>query len=481
MIALFAALLLAAAPPSPVPIAGLRVLPAVSVAGQPGLNARQTDLNDDGHAELLFPAHLLRWPYGEDDRLAYPDAASDARVDVWQDRLYILAPELLTQFRLDNVGTWIEEKSWGVTAPDGTLNVRDQVPATDAFLYDMESDGLPEIVLSATDGLWVLTLDGEGRYTATAPFAVWPAMVAPPARDQTVWPTETRRLPIAGQAGRYRVLLEGATALVLTRSTAADARVKFANAVFPWGETESPWSARSFPAMPSAFQPCRLNTAPELHFAAGRWLKASASTLPMPIYESAVSLDGGKSFARRRVRALQQGGVRVNFIDIDGDGDRDWVLTEPTTFDRGARDALSQFLTRDTLDIRLRIYFQNAGSFSENADITVATQLALGMAPVRGGTRYRHYLDGQSILLGGDINGDGWKDLLVRRDARHLDIHHAQDGSYPDRPTGTLDLEPEDSVAVFDVDADGTADIVRRAPATDSEIALVHFMTGVWP
>ncbi len=470
MMAILAVLLCVAAPIS---IEGLRVIPPAGVAGVPSINAVRADLGGDAGAVLLFEQGIARAPYADRPLLPYPVVADALRFDTWRGMLYVLSPRSLSAFRLEADG-WIAGKQWPVDcAPLAALTPPD-APTHEFFLYSVDGDAIPEIIWADVQGLWIIGLDDDGAYRATEPVGQWPPPAQEPARDQHVWPPESRHLLSPARQGRYRVLLDGDAAIVLTRDPLPSGQARYTSSVWS-GNKATPWSAVRFPPVPEFVQPCRLNPGTAIHFAGSHWTEAASSVLPVPILETWASLDGGETFSVRRSRALQRGGTRVSFVDIDGDGDQDWVTDEPDIFDRGARDALSQYLSSTKLRLRIEVYRQDAGEFESTPGMDIAVAIDFDAPPARSSAQRSRYTAGSLYQVSGDLNGDGARDLSVRSAPDAISIYLSTDGAFPQNPDTVLEIAPELESTWVDINGDGKDDWLRWDPARPMPAATVVF------
>jgi len=212
---------------------------------------------------------------------------------------------------------------------------------------------------------------------------------------------------------------------------------------------------------PAHVRPCRLNGDGVIDLAGGCWETSRTATLPLPVYETWASLDGGATFTVRRTTALPGFRPRCSFIDFDGDGLLDLVTEETGLFDGGVRETLARVLTLPGVRHEVAVCFQRAGGFEKRPGYRAAFDIDLGTPPVRHGEMFQRYQAGELVDVTGDFDGDGWRDVAVRDRVDNLSIHLTRPGARPVQGA-ELALPTGARFHVADVNGDGRSDVVTQ-------------------
>lgn len=148
--------------------------------------------------------------------------------------------------------------------------------------------------------------------------------------------------------------------------------------------------------------------------------------------------------------------------DLDGDGLPDLVLGY---FHMDSREGLRKEITARQLDYSLRFFFSRPGSgFPREADFQSDVVLHLDGAegPMSWGLP-QHFA--RCIQLGGDFNGDGKKDLLVREHADDISVYFfvsRQEGFSREPDLRFTCPEPMEDWQVADLNGDGISDLIVK-------------------
>lgn len=471
MISLVPLLLLAGVTFSGEDIPGLLVGEVNRLNGQVSLNFRQTDLDGDGAIDLVLRGEVLFQRDGQfPPNARAPLPAFDETplaCDVWRDRIYLRTTSRLKVLRWDN-GKWAVTLdvpvAWPRAAPQYEAEGgKSGFTRFQGFLHDLKGDGVPEIVLPAADGLHVYTLDADACAPA-ATLDVLPPLRFEQAKGQSLWPPERRSVAFPSRQMRCRLLLSGPMVTVVTSEDAPEACVRYTLTRY----TLDP--ANKFAVLPEATQrqavgplplcmePCRLNNDDQMDFAGGDWETTNASVIAAPIYQTLVSLDGGRT---RHAARAQFFTPHCSFVDFDGDGDLDLVTETTGLFDGGIRETVTRFLSGRDVNHTVGVHFQDArGRFSEKPDVIGVVSIHFDHAFWQGGLMLDRYLAAELCDITGDFDGDGYRDLMAQQEPGRLALHLCSGRGFASRLDAAISMPRDARFAVTDVNGDGLSDVV---------------------
>jgi hypothetical protein len=152
----------------------------------------------------------------------------------------------------------------------------------------------------------------------------------------------------------------------------------------------------------------------------------------------------------------------VPVVDVDGDGFPDLVLGYSHIEDK---EGLRKMITSQKLDYNLRFYFYRPGiGFPIEADCQrdVVIHLDRARAEMPEGL---HQLFGCYVKVGGDFNGDGKTDLLVRDHSDAISVYFfvsREKGFSPEPDLRFSCPEPIDEWQVADLNHDGVSDLIVK-------------------
>ncbi len=468
-------------------VEGLSVGTVRPFTGMAVTNFRHTDLDGDGAPDLVLPGrvHFQRdGGFPPESRVPMPPFARMPEVDLWDGMLYCRLPGRLTVYAWRD-GGWAavldQAMEWpGLTGPPGP---NPSAVRLARFLCDAEDDGAPEILEPAPEGLFLYRREDDAYVQAFA-WDILPELTLAPAMSQTLWPPEERRISLPVRQMWCRILCHDGIVAVLTEQESEAKRVVHVRREYALTDsgtlrdTPPPAGVSRSRPLPDHLQVCRLNTDDTMDYAGGKWDVSEASAYPALIYETWASVDGGASFAVRRVPSFQGFRPHCSFVDFDGDGDMDIVTESAALLTVGMREMVSEVLARPAIDHEVCVYTQAQGAFSSAPAVRFRRTVKLKQPPSRGGPHFKQYHSADRVSIVGDFNADGYRDLAVQAEIDRIDIHLASGYGYNARPDTVLAVPEGTRFGVADVNADGRSDIVvhpRHTAGPEAGMSTVYF------
>ncbi len=446
-------------------------------SGAPNVNFRQADLDADGKQDLILSRAVYLQNEGAfpaQGRVPLPHASERPYADVAGAAIYLRFADRLIVLRWKD-GALAEELdqpfSWPTAAASETSlwdTGRETGVHFDRFIYDLDNNGVSEIVALGPDGIHVYTRK-EGTYAQTALLDLLPPLALARVPAQDLWPPDARHVLFPARQMACRCVIENGRILVLSREDTRGQRVCYR-------ETRCTLEAeRGFQAipeslvrtatepMPAGFVPCRLNDDDTVDYAGGDWELSNATALPTPIFETRATLDGGKTVQAFRSQSFRP---QCSFADMNHDGRLD-LITETTGLSEGGiRETITRFLTVREVHHAVQVRFQNeAAVLSKDPDMATQFTIELDAPPANSSPFFQRYSTGELVDVSGDFNGDGNLDLLVQDRADRLAVMLNHGAAFSPRPDAVIAVEPEDRFGVADIDGDGRSDIANfQAP-----------------
>jgi len=454
-------------------------------SGGPGFMYRLADLDDNGQQDLILPSGVYFQHNGAfSDRMKAPSPAADAPAacDIWNQTLYLRLPDRLQKVRWEGKA-WSIQTDQAMSWPDPGGQMLLSIYAMpgglrfDRFLEDIDGDGVPEIILPNERGLAVFRTGADGAYQKAAELDVFPPLQLARVEGRQLWPESERRILFPARTMNCRYNVNGNELAVITREDAhGDARHEDVRRPTMTLGMLARYRVRHFTIdtdglqvvsaetreevtepFPPHLELVRLNDDGIVDIAGGDWQVAQSSPLPMPIYETRASTDGGKTFRTVRVTGFRP---HQSFVDVNHDGKTDMVTESTGLFDGGVREALGRFCTSPELRHTVRVYLQDAsGQFAQKADLSGLFYIQLEAAPIRGGIMFDRYQTGELFDLTGDFNADGWNDAVVQDRPGRLALYLGRSDGFDSRPCASLSIERLNRFTVADYNGDGRADI----------------------
>lgn len=452
---------------------GVRVGPPNPFSGIPETNYRQTDLDGDGALDLVLPREMCFQRAGgfpADARVSIPHADERPYADVTGRAIYLRFEHRLIVLRWEH-DAFREDLDQAMTCPAASSGEsalwggsdRDSGVRFDRFVYDLDVDGTPEIVIPAADGIHIFTRSAQGYLPATV-LDLLPPLGLARIPQQTLWPSDARRILFPARAMACRCSIERNRLTILTREDAGAMRVQYRVKRYSLDPRNSfqlvPDAVQQSVTepMPSDFRLCRLNQDDVTDYAGGDWEFSTASAIPTPIYETRATLDGGKTI---RIVRSQSFRPQCSFVDVNNDGNLDMIAETTGLAEGGIRETISRFLTVRAIHHEIGVRFQNAqGQFSKDPDMSARLTIQLDAPPFRGTDFFQRYGTGELVDVTGDFNGDGRKDILAQDRPNRLAVMLNQGNAFNTRPDATIAMTKEGRFGVADVNGDGRSDVV---------------------
>ena len=440
----------------------------------PGFTYRLADLDGNGQQDLVLPFGVCFQHNGAfSDRMKAPSPSSNspAACDIWAGTMYLRLPDRLQEVRWEGKA-WSIKSDQPISWPDPGNQMLLSMYAAPAGLtfersvQDIDGDGAPEIVVPTERGLAVFHTGADGSYAEAARLDVFPPFQLARVEGRQLWPEIERRLTFPARTMNCRYNVDGNQVAIVTRE---DCPTMTLGTLARYRVTHFTIDAHTFQLVadetredvtepfPPHLQLVRLNDDGIADIAGGDWQVVQSSPLPMPIYETKASTDGGKTFKTARVTGFRP---HQSFIDVNHDGRTDMVTESTGLFEGGVRESLNRFCTSKEIRHEIRVYLQEAsGRFAQKAGLSGVFYIELDAAPIRGGAMFNRYQSGELFNLTGDFNGDTWNDALVQDRPGRLALFLGGHDGFDSRPAASITIENMNRFTVADYNGDGRADI----------------------
>ncbi len=460
-----------------------RELPGIEVTGVRPLSGKaitnysHADLDGDGLTDILLDDAILfqrQGGYPAASRYALPDAGDAARLQAWNGDLYLWSESLLSRYRWHERG-WERVVAYALPRPE-----TDPLPAASgatggrrqAFLHDFDGDGTPEVFSVTPEGVHVFARHGAG-YNEAGLLNILPGRRITSDAVPRLWLPEARRLSFPVLKMACRLVMEGDGITVLLREAVDSETVRYGRTRYRWdGEQAVARGTETTQAVASYLHPCRLNDDGMLDLAGGCEKTSETTMLPLPVYETWASLDGGKTFHVRRSASIPGFRPRCAFVDFDGDGQADMITEETGLFEGGAREAMSRLLTLPEVGHTVRVFRQQDGGFARQPALRAVFVIRLESPAAAQGDMFSRYRAGKLVDVSGDFDGDGSRDLVVQDRIDRLSVHLVRDWIFRSTPDAVLSIDRAAQFAVADVNDDGRSDIVLHE---EGKMSRVYF------
>jgi hypothetical protein len=470
---------------------------------------RCADIDGDGAKDILTPngvAFQRDGQFPKTQQTPFPSLGERSRADVWGNEIYVLLQDRIEVLRWSQ-GDWQRTLSQPITwnNPPGTPEwhqrglAGNRPPNFTRFLYDIDVDGKPEIVVASADGLRVYA-KGNLFYEEKA---LWPVLprLKPVFLAQTVWPATARGLEMPWLASSAWFQLDKHAVTVYTRETVGvmgrpfdrdlrsddkghtsvnfrglEEEVVFKQSRYKieddnsFALSEQPESVNESGPISNSWAKARLNDDAVMDFVRVRYEGSTTSPYPVAIYEVAASTDGGKTFHTAQCTGAYPRNV---LADFNQDGRLDLVTESKQLVEGGLKETLVRGFTRREVDLDVEVRLQDDnGGFPAKPSIRRRFTVTLDKPPAKLSEMFLRFLKGGFLQLGGDVDGDGQCDAVIHDRPDSLSVYRGSSTAITNSHIASLSIAPTGVFHVIDIDEDGRADVlIGRASGEHNESA----------
>lgn len=486
------------------PIDGLAVFDDEGLDNKLARTWRCADIDGDGAKDILTPngvAFQRDGQFPKTQQTPFPSLGERSRADVWGNEIYVLLQDRIEVLRWSQ-GDWQRTLSQPITwsNPSYQASKRDaampsqQRPQFTRFLYDIDGDGKPEIVVVSSDGLRVYA-KGNLFYEEKA---IWPVLppLQPMFSSQVIWPPNSRTLEVPpmerdatfqiergaltvftdesigaiGRAldrdrrtdGKGGVVLGGAD---LNKKTVFKATRFGINQDGSLGLTEQPEVIQESAPLSTNWQRLNLNNDDQMDLLATQYVGSTSSPYPVAIYEVMASTDGGKTVYTAQCTGAHPRNV---LTDYNRDGRLDIVTESKQLVAGGLKETLVRGFTRREVELDVEIRLQkDDGSFPAKPSLRRQFTVTLDKPPAKLSGMFLRFLKGGFLQVNGDVDGDGQIDAVIHDHPDSLTAYSGSEAAITNSEITSLPISPKGPFYVVDVDEDGRADVLIGRPTDD--------------
>ena len=434
--------------------------------GQYTTNFRLHDMNKDNKPDLVFTDHVILQENGQfppTSNVGFPKIPQAPLVDIFAGKLYFKMDQKLLIYELQDL-EWVEVDS--ISTPWKTSDPIDTPQGKDwgAFILDLDSDTKPEAIHSTYEGLDILHLDTQNILPPQRLISFPTATLTNHVPSWQLGPRYGYTSP--GYELSFRCVLEDNNLYIIERIPAMENMQRYTVQQYTLNAngTEAHEPITTSP-LHNTMQPCRINSDTQIDYAGGALRYRSNTSLIAPIYEFSISTDGGKTLQSFHSKSFFP---HTYFIDFNQDGLKDILMEETNITDGGLRQTVSRLITQRNIKHRIHIYQQQSDeTFPSKPTITKEFTIRLDKSPINKSTMFQRYQNGFLVNAVGNINGDGFSDLIVQTTEDRLDIYYGNMSGYVYNPQAQIEIEPNARFFVLDINGDKLDDIVISTNSSD--------------
>jgi hypothetical protein len=433
---------------------------------------RCADLDGDGPNDIITPTAAAfqrngQFPKAQQTPLPHFDGL--AYMDVWDNEIYVLMRdriEVLRWSKSEWQRTLSQPIDWGDAVRRACFGsdppAKSSAPLFEHFLCNVDGSRSPEIVRVAVDGIHVFSK--KDLFYAEA--AVW--QIVPPLRAYvprgTLWPSAARRIKVPQLMSRATVRVEKTGVSVQTQIPAGIARTFYRQDSYAFdaarGLSLSPAPDRSIESevVDRGYECTELNRDDVMDLIRVDITGETAAPLAMPIVETSVSTDGGKTFFT--AKSLGAKPLRA-VTDFNQDGRLDLVSENKRLVEGGICETLVRGLTRREVDLEVAVRLQDeSGGFPAKPTFSQTFAIALDKPPAYQSAMFMSFLYGGLFSLDGDFDGDGIRDAVIHDRPDRITIRRGAPSGISSEVLATLPASAQRQFAIVDIDGDGRSDLL---------------------
>lgn len=345
-------------------------------------------------------------------------------------------------------------------------------PTFERFVYDIDADGIPELIFPMRDGLHIYRFT-QNTYKPSPPLRLFPETELIPLETTASTSGLARQLTFPDQHIAFHAAIENDRITILTRKNNNDATTRYTTRSYQIQyddgfsfETLSP--EIQSPVFPLHMQPCKLSPDTQIDFAGGSLDYASTLAILTPIYTTTIYTTSDEKPQTFRTKSFTP---HTNFTDINNDGYDDLIQETTHITSGGLRETLNRFSTQKKFNHTVAVHLQNNHhQFSKVPDITKTVNIKLDQTPIRLSSMFQRYQAGKLLNLTGDFNKDTHNDLLVQISETDLALFLFTQDAFAHTPNHIIPIHPYETFHVIDLNQDGYSDILfQGAPDEDAE------------
>ena len=442
---------------------------------------RSEDLDGDGALDLITynTVYFQRnGAFTESNSTKLPLGERSFFYDVFERKLFLFVDDLL-EIHCWTGKAWERTLSQSIKAPHIDTNPKEAIAIPKRVLFDVDHDGVPEILFLERDALCIYANRNE-KYVEVGRLKVWPR--AQRAWDvepnmSALWPPEKRTAHFLDRFVRGHFYIENGLLTVIGQESAEPGQIRYqikqyllkkdADGRFSCQDPQNITTE----SMPEFLNPQRSGKDGPIWFVGTQEIRKDKVSFWKPLCEMVVTNDNGKLVQRFRTATLRPS--RTPFFDINGDGREELVSYAVDTFDGAFRETLESTLTSREVTLRIEIRRQNKeGRFSLTPDIRMPVRIQLPTPPLQdcfqGSGVFEDCCAGRILDLSSDMNGDGVKDLVIQDRPDRIALFLITPQGLKSEPETTISIVPGSCFSVTDLDGDGRGDIMTESPQSDS-------------